>query len=43
MPQAKSKKNMAKRENDSFSVKDLMQSFINENNLSKGMQKIKAE
>ena len=34
---------MAKRENDSFSVKDLMQSFIKENNLSKGMQKIKAE
>ena len=43
MPQAKSKKNMAKRENDSFSVKDLMQSFIKENNLTKGMQKIKAE
>ena len=34
---------MAKRENDSFSVKDLMQSFIKENNLTKGMQKIKAE
>jgi hypothetical protein len=34
---------MAKRENDSFSVKDLMQSFINENNLSKGMQKLKVE
>ncbi|MDG1698437.1 MAG: DUF721 domain-containing protein [Polaribacter sp.] len=34
---------MAKRENDSFSVKDLMQSFIKENNLSKGMQKIKVE
>ena len=34
---------MAKRENDSFSVKDLMQSFIKENNLSKGMQKIKIE
>ena len=31
---------MAKRENDSFSVKDLMQSFIKENNLTKGMQKI---
>ena len=34
---------MAKRENDSFSVKDLMQSFIKENNLTKGMQKIKVE
>ena len=34
---------MAKRENDSFSVKDLMQSFIKENNLIKGMQKIKVE
>ncbi len=34
---------MAKRENDSFSVKDLMQSFIKENNLSKGMQKMKIE
>ncbi|MDC0177214.1 DUF721 domain-containing protein [Polaribacter sp.] len=34
---------MAKRENDSFSVKDLMQGFIRENNLSKGMQKIKVE
>ncbi|WP_299014248.1 DUF721 domain-containing protein [uncultured Polaribacter sp.] len=34
---------MAKRENDSFSVKDLMQLFIQENNLSKGMQKIKIE
>lgn len=34
---------MAKRENESFSVKDLMQSFIKENNLSKGMQKIKVE
>jgi predicted nucleic acid-binding Zn ribbon protein len=34
---------MAKRENDSFSVKDLMQSFIKENNLSKGMQKLKVE
>lgn len=38
-----SKKKMAKRENESFSVKDLMQSFIKENNLSKGMQKIKIE
>lgn len=34
---------MAKRENDSFSVKDLMKSFIKENNLSKGMQKLKIE
>jgi len=32
---------MAKRENDSFSIEDLMKSFIKENNLSKGMQKIK--
>jgi predicted nucleic acid-binding Zn ribbon protein len=34
---------MAKRENDSFSIEDLMQSFIKQNNLSKGMQKIKIE
>ncbi len=34
---------MAKRENDSLSIQDLMQSFIKENNLSKGMQKIKIE
>lgn len=34
---------MTKRENDSFSIKDLMNSFIKENNLSKGMQKIKIE
>jgi hypothetical protein len=34
---------MAKRENDSFSMKDLMSSFIKENNLSKGMRKIKIE
>ena len=34
---------MSKRENDSFSVKDLMQSIIKENNLTKGMQKIKVE
>ncbi len=34
---------MAKRENDSFSIEDLMKSFIKENNLSKGMQKIKVE
>ena len=32
---------MAKRENDSFSIEDLMKTFIKENNLSKGMQKIK--
>ncbi|WP_299060519.1 DUF721 domain-containing protein [uncultured Polaribacter sp.] len=34
---------MAKRENDSFSIEDLMKTFIKENNLSKGMQKIKVE
>ena len=34
---------MTKRENDSFSIQDLMQSFIKENNLSKGMQKLKVE
>ncbi|MFY9243087.1 MAG: DUF721 domain-containing protein [Polaribacter sp.] len=34
---------MSKRENDSFSIQDLMNSFIKENNLSKGMQKIKVE
>ena len=34
---------MSKRENDSFSIQDLMKSFIQENNLSKGMQKIKIE
>jgi len=34
---------MAKRENNSFSVKDLMQIFIKENNLSKGMRKLKVE
>ncbi|EAQ41318.1 DUF721 domain-containing protein [Polaribacter sp. MED152] len=34
---------MTKRENDSFSIEDLMQNFIKENNLSKGMQKIKVE
>ena len=33
---------MAKRENDSFSIEDLMQSFIKENKLTKGMQKIVA-
>jgi hypothetical protein len=34
---------MAKRENESFSIEDLMKSFIKENNLTKGMQKIKVE
>lgn len=34
---------MAKRENNSFLVKDLLQIFIKENNLTKGMQKIKIE
>jgi predicted nucleic acid-binding Zn ribbon protein len=34
---------MAKRENNSFSIEDLMQLFIKENNLTKGMQKIKIE
>lgn len=34
---------MAKRNNDSFSVKDLMELFIKENNLTKGMQKLKVE
>ena len=34
---------MAKRENDSVALKQLMQSFIKKNNLSKGMQKIKVE
>ncbi len=34
---------MAKRENDSFLIKDLMKSFIKENNLSKGMQKMEIE
>lgn len=34
---------MAKRENESFSIEDLMKTFIKENNLSKGMQKIKVE
>ena len=34
---------MSKRENDSFSIEDLMKSFIKENNLSKGMHKIKVE
>lgn len=34
---------MSKRENESFSVKDLMQSFIKENNLSKGMLQLNVE
>ncbi|TXD49041.1 DUF721 domain-containing protein [Polaribacter sp. IC073] len=34
---------MSKRENDSFSIEDLMQLFIKENNLTKGMQKLKIE
>ena len=34
---------MPKRENDSLALKQLMKSFIKENNLSKGMQKIKIE
>jgi hypothetical protein len=34
---------MTKRENNSVVLKDLMKSFIKENNLSKGMQKIKVE
>lgn len=31
---------MAKRQNESLGIKDLMGSFIKENNLSKGMKKI---
>ena len=34
---------MTKRENDSISLKNLMQTFIDENNLSKGIQKIEVE
>jgi hypothetical protein len=34
---------MAKRENDSYSIHDLMQDFIKENNLTKGIQKVKVE
>ena len=34
---------MAKRENDSFSIKDLMDSFIREGKLNKGMRKLKIE
>jgi predicted nucleic acid-binding Zn ribbon protein len=34
---------MSKRENNSYSIEDLMQLFIKENNLTKGMQKIKIE
>tara|TARA_R110000822_G_scaffold78429_2_gene187889 strand:- start:538 stop:867 length:330 start_codon:yes stop_codon:yes gene_type:complete len=40
---SENQKTMAKRENDSFSIEDLMQLFIKENNLTKGMQKIKIE
>ena len=31
---------MAKRENESFSIRDLMDSYINESKLKKGFQKI---
>ena len=34
---------MAKRENESNPIKDLMKSFIKENNLTKGMQKLQIE
>lgn len=34
---------MSKRENESFSIQDLMKTFLKENNLSKGMQKIKVK
>ncbi|CAA0145250.1 DUF721 domain-containing protein [Tenacibaculum maritimum] len=34
---------MAKRENESNIIKDLMEAFIKENNLGKGMQKIHIE
>jgi predicted nucleic acid-binding Zn ribbon protein len=34
---------MAKRENDSFSIKDLMGAFIKENKLEKGFRKIHIE
>jgi predicted nucleic acid-binding Zn ribbon protein len=34
---------MSKRENDSFSIEEIMQLFIKQNNLTKGMQKIKIE
>lgn len=34
---------MSKRKNESNSMKDLMQSFIKENNLTKGMQKLQIE
>lgn len=34
---------MSKRENESNPIKDLMDSFIKENNLSKGMRKLKIE
>lgn len=34
---------MAKREREPFLVKDLIESFIRENNLTKGMQQLKVE
>jgi len=34
---------MPKRENEAASIQDLMKSFIKENNLTKGMQKIKVK
>ncbi len=34
---------MSKRENESNAIGDLMKSFIKENNLSKGMQKLQIE
>lgn len=34
---------MTKRENDSFSIKDLMGTFIKENKLDKGLKKIHIE
>ena len=34
---------MSKRHNESNALKDLMQSFIKENNLTKGMQKMQIE
>jgi hypothetical protein len=34
---------MSQRKREANSVKDLMQSFIKENNLTKGMQKLKIE
>ncbi|WP_196884917.1 DUF721 domain-containing protein [Aureivirga sp. CE67] len=34
---------MAKRQNDSYSIKDLMDAFISENNLTRGFVKINAQ